>query len=158
MCDHVSAQVAEVVEAGGALYASIGFLSRMSPQMDFQASTMREAFPTLRAGVWLLPRVNTQMNGQRGLFEKRLPTIGTNAGVLAHMSCPVCDQVFGTDEVPATEAAVKILGVTWNEEVWLLGKLAEITWVSHLTISPNKGHIYHSWWHLSGFTLLLTVS
>lgn len=63
MCDHVSAQVAEVVEAGGALFAGIGFLSRVSPQMDFQASTMREAFLTLRAGVRLLPRVNTQMNG-----------------------------------------------------------------------------------------------
>lgn len=70
MCDHVSTQVAEVVEAGGALYAGVGFLSRMGPQMDFQASTMREAFVTLRAGVRLFPRVNTQMNGQRGLFEK----------------------------------------------------------------------------------------
>lgn len=154
----MSTQVAEVVEAGGALYAGIGFLSRMGPQMDFQASTMCEAFPALRAGVWLFPCVNTQMNGQRGLFEKRLPTIGTNAGVLAHMSCPVCDQVFWTEEALAAEAAVKILGVTWNEDVWLLGKLADITWVSHLTISTNKGHIYYSWCHLSGFIQLLSVS
>lgn len=74
------------------------------------------------------------------------------------MSCPVCDQVFGTDEVPAAEAAVKILGVTWNEDVWLLGELADITWVSHLTISPDKGHIYYNWCHLSGLILLMTVS
>lgn len=70
----------------------------------------------------------------------------------------MCDQVFETDEALAAEAAVKILGVTWNEDVWLLGKLADITWVSHLTISPNKGHIYHSECHLCGFILLLSVS
>lgn len=70
MSDHVSTQVAKVVESGGALNAGIGFLSGMGPQMDFQASTMCEASPALRAGVWLFPCVNTQMNGQRGLFEK----------------------------------------------------------------------------------------
>lgn len=158
VCDHVSAQVAEVVETGGALFAGVGFLSRVSPQVDFQATAMREAFPTLGAGVRLLPRVNTQMNGQRVLFEKRLPAIGTNAGVLAHMSCPVRDQVCGTGKVLAAEAAVKILGVTWNEDVWLLGELADITWVSCLTISPNKERISHSCCHLSGLILLLTVS
>lgn len=109
MRDHMPAQVAQVAEPCGALSAGIGFLSWVSPQMNLQASTMREAFPTLHAGVWLLPRVNAQMNVQRGLFDKWLPTIWTYEGVPADVSCPVGDQVFRTEEVPAAEAAIKTL-------------------------------------------------
>lgn len=109
MCDHMAAQVAQVAEPCRALPAGIGFLSRVSPQMDLQASTMREAFLTLHAGVRLLPRVNAQVNVQRGLFEKGLPTIWTYEGVPADVSCPVGDQVFRTEEVPAAEAAINTL-------------------------------------------------
>lgn len=109
MCDHMPAQVAQVAEPCGALSAGVGFLSRVSPQMDLQAAAMREAFPTLHAGVRLLPRVNAQVNVQRGLFDKWLPTIWTYAGVPAHVSCPVGDHVFWTEEVPAAGAAVKTL-------------------------------------------------
>lgn len=158
VCDHVSPQVAEVVEAGGALFAGVGFLPRVSPQMDLQASAVREALPALRAGVRLLPCVNAQVDGQRGLFEKGLPAIGTNAGVLAHVGCPVLDQVFGTEEAPAAEAAVKVLGDIWNEDVRLLGELADIARVAHHAVRPDKGHFHYSWCQLSGSIFQLTVS
>lgn len=70
VCDHMPAQVAGVVEAGGALIASVWLLSRVSPQVDLQAAVLREAFPALIASVRLLPRVDTHMDGQSGLVDK----------------------------------------------------------------------------------------
>lgn len=161
VCDHVPAQVAQIVEAGGALFAGVGLLSRVCPQVDLQASAVGEAFPALRAGVRLLPRVNAQVNGQRGLFEKGLPTVGTNAGILAHVSGPVGDQVLGAQEVPAAEAAVKVLGDTRNEDVLLLLlllELADIAGMSQVAVRPNKGHFYNSRRHWSGPILQLAAS
>lgn len=62
VCDHVPAQVARVVEAGGALTAGVRLLSRVSPQVDLQAAVLREAFPTLHTSVRLLPGVNAHVD------------------------------------------------------------------------------------------------
>lgn len=70
MCDHVSAQVAGVVKAGGALAAGVRFLSGVSPQVDLQAAVLCEAFPTLRTSVGLLASVDTHVDAQRGLVHK----------------------------------------------------------------------------------------
>lgn len=66
----MSAQVAGVVEAGGALVACVRLLSRVSPQVDLQATVLCEAFSTLLAGVWLLSRVNAHVDAQGGLVDK----------------------------------------------------------------------------------------
>ena len=70
VCDHVSAQVAGVVEAGCALVARVWLLSRVSPQVDLQAAILREALPTLITSVRLLPSVNAHVDAQRGLGEE----------------------------------------------------------------------------------------
>lgn len=70
MCDHVSAKVAGVVEAGGALTASVWLLPGVGPQVDLQAAVLREAFSTLRTGVRLLASVNAHVDAQCGLVDK----------------------------------------------------------------------------------------
>lgn len=78
--DHVPAQVAGVVEAGGALIAGVWLLSRVSPQVDLQAAILREAFPTLMTSVRLLPCVDTHVDGQSGLVDERLAAEGAGDG------------------------------------------------------------------------------
>ncbi len=131
VCDHVPAQVAGVVEAGGTLIAGVWLLSRVSPQVDLQAAVLREAFPTLSTCVRLLPCVNAHVYGQSGLVDKRLAAKGAGNRRLPGVSCPVYNQVFTTVEALATEAAVQ--GFV-REDVLLLGELAHITGVHQMTI------------------------
>lgn len=77
---HVSAQVAGVVEAGGALIAGVRLLTRVSPQVDLQAAVLRETFPTLWTSVRLLTGVYAHVDAQCGLVDKRLAAQGTRNG------------------------------------------------------------------------------
>lgn len=135
VCDHVPAQVAGVVEASRALVAGVWLLSRVSPQVDLQAAVLREAFPTLRASVRLLPGVNAHVDRQCGLVDERLATKGTGKWHLPGVGRPVYDQVFAAEEALATEAAVQGFVDAVREDVLLLGELADVTGMTHVTIS-----------------------
>lgn len=135
MCDHVPAQVAGVVEAGRALIAGVRLLSRVSPQVDLQAAVLREALPALRTSVRLLPGVNAHVDRQCGLVDERLATKGTGKWHLPGVGCPVDDQVFAAEEALATEAAVQGFVDVVREDVLLLGELADVTGMTHMTIS-----------------------
>lgn len=135
MCDHVPAQVAGVVEAGGALVAGVRLLPRVSPQVDLQAAVLREAFPALRASVRLLPGVYAHVDAQRGLVDERLAAKGAKNGRFPGVTRPVHNQVFAAEEVLAAEAAVKRFVDSGRK--LLLGELADVTGVPHVTISSN---------------------
>lgn len=51
------------------------------------------------------------------------------------MGCPVCYQLLTAKEALATEAAVQGLVDSGNEDVLLLGELAHMTGLCHLTIN-----------------------
>lgn len=152
VCDHVSAQVAGVVEAGGALVAGVGLLARMSPQVDLQAAVLREALPTLRTRVWFLSGVDAHVDAKRGLVDERLAAQGARNGGLARVACPVNDQVFAAEEALAAEAAIQGFADGVSEGVLLLWERADVTGVAHLAIRPGyscfNGTIQRR--HLSG--------
>lgn len=137
MRDHVSAQVAGVVEAGGALAAGVRFLSRVSPQVDLQAAVLREALPALRTSVGLLAGVNAHVDAQRGLVDERFATQGARNGRLPRVSRPVDDQVLAGEEALAAEAAVQRLVDSVRVDVVLLGELADMTGVTCLTLGSQ---------------------
>lgn len=91
VCDHVSAQVAGVVEAGGALVAGVRLLSGVSPQVDLQAAVLREALPALRTSVRLLASVYAHVDAQRGLVDERLAAQCARNGRLSRVTRPVND-------------------------------------------------------------------
>lgn len=135
VCDHVPAQVAGVVEAGGALIAGVRLLPRVSPQVDLQAAVLREALPTLRTSIRLLPGVNAHVDAQCGLVHKRLAAKGAKSGRLPGVTCPVHNQVFTVEEALAAEAAVqRFVDAMWEDVLWL-GELADMTRVPHLIIT-----------------------
>ena len=135
--DHVSAQVAGVVEAGCALAARVWLLSRVSPQVDLQAAVLREAFPTLHTGVRLLARVNAHVDAQSGLVDKRLAAIGARNWRLPGVTRTMHNQLLAAEEALAAEAAVEGFADGLMEDSLLLGELADVTGVPHLTISSH---------------------
>lgn len=134
MCDHVPAQVAGVVEAGGALTAGVRLLPGVRSQVDLQAAVLREALPALRAGVRLLPGVNAHVDAQRGLVDERLAAKRAEGGRLPRVTRPVRDQVLAAEEALAAEAAVQGLEDAVGEGVLLLVELADVTRLPRLTV------------------------
>lgn len=131
MRDHVSAQVARVVETGGALAARERLFSRMRPQVDLEAAVLREAFPTLHAGIRLLAGVNSHVDSQRGLVRESLAAQGTRHGHLTGVSGTVQDKFLAAMEVLATEAAVQRFADRVGEDVVLLREVAGLSICIH---------------------------
>lgn len=127
MCEHVSAQVAGVVEAGRAVVAPVRLLSRVCPQVDLQAAVLREAFAALGAGVRLLPGVDAHVDVQRGLVDERLAATGARDRRLPGVSGPMHNEVFAAVEALPAEAAVQRFVRRVQEKGLLLGELADET-------------------------------
>lgn len=68
--DHVSAQVAGVIEAGIASRTGIRFLPGVSPQVDLQASVLCETPTTLRTNIGFLSSMYAHVDAQCSLVDK----------------------------------------------------------------------------------------